>query len=624
MNITENYIGYDALVSYLIEVSYSIESIESNNYIYYEFLSPNQDIIISSLNSLTNSSKALDLNEWQNFNFTWYNRFLKAAKNLFEPDIFIAVKKKIQEEHFCSKEKLQIFWQKIIKEFNKKKNFPKTSQSDLKVIKECDKKNLILAETLQPDVLTENYIGYNALVSYLIEVSYSIESIESNNYIYYKFLSPNQDIIISSLNSLTNSSKALDLNEWQNFNFTWYNRFLKAAKNLFEPDIFIAVKKKIQEEHFCSKEKLQIFWQKIIKEFNKKKNFPETSQSDLSKKMQEVIKECDKKNLILAETSQPDILTENYIGYNALISYLIEVSYSIKSKNYIYYKILNSNQDIIISLLNSLTNSSKALDLNNWQNFNFTWYNRFLKAAKNLFEPDIFIVVKEKIQEEYFYFYSKEKLQIFWQKIIKEFNKKKNFPETSQSDLEVIKECDKKNLILAEIFQPDTLLSKKTSKDFIKNLSETLQPDLQVIKEYKKENLVFTETSQPDVLQPDVLLSKKTVKIPIENHFEFTDFCYDILHELENKSYAKSYANKSYKHINLKLKNNQYTSLEEFEKDIRLIFCNCYIYNNVESEVISLEELKREMMIQQIRELKREIRNQILEQNKNNFNRCFP
>ncbi|CAB4387723.1 unnamed protein product [Rhizophagus irregularis] len=412
MNITENYIGYDAL----------------------------------------------DLNEWQNFNFTWYNRFLKAAKNLFEPDIFIAIKKKIQEEHFCSKEKLQIFWQKIIKEFNKKKKFPETSQSDLKVIKECDKKNLILAETSQPDVLTENYIGYDALVSYLIEVSYSIKS---KNYIYYEFLNSNQDIIISLLNSLTNSSKALDLNNWQNFNFTWHNRFLKAAKNLFEPDIFIVVKEKIQEEYFY-KEKLQIFWQTIIKEFNKKKNFPETSQSDLPKKMQEVIKECDKKNLILAETSQPDILTENYIGYDALVSYLIEVSYSIKSKNYIYYEFLNSNQDIIISSLNSLTNSSKALDLNNWQNFNFTWHNRFLKAAKNLFEPDIFIVVKEKIQEEYFYFYSKEKLQIFWQTIIKEFNKKKNFPETSQSDLpkkmqEVIKECDKKNLILAETSQPDIL-----------------------------------------------------------------------------------------------------------------------------------------------------------------------
>ncbi|CAB4440866.1 unnamed protein product [Rhizophagus irregularis] len=388
--------------------------------------------------------------------------------------------------------------------------------------------------------ITENYIGYDAFVSYLIKVSYSIESIE---YIYYEFLSPNQDIIISSLNSLTNSSKALDLNKWQNFDFIWYNRFLKAAKNLFEQDIFIAIKKKIIEERFDSKIKLQIFWQKIIKEFNKK-NFPETSQSDL-----EVIKECDKKNLILAETSQPDILTENYIGYD-------------------------------------------ALDLNNWKNFNFTWYNRFLKAAKNLFEQDIFIAIKKKIQEEYFYFYSKEKLQIFWQTIIKEFNKKNNFPETSQSDLpkkmqEVIKECDKKILILAEISQPDTLLPKKTSKDFIKNLSETLQPDLQVIKKYEKENLIFAETSQPDVLQPDVL--QPDVKIPIENHFEFTNFCYDILHELENKSYAKSYTNKSYKHINLKLKNNHYTSLEEFEKDIRLIFCNCYIYNNIESEDNNVE-----------------------------------
>ncbi|PKB96411.1 Bromodomain-containing protein, partial [Rhizophagus irregularis] len=40
--------------------------------------------------------------------------------------------------------------------------------------------------------------------------------------------------------------------------------------------------------------------------------------------------------------------------------------------------------------------------------------------------------------------------------------------------------------------------------------------------------------------------------------------------------------------IKLKLKNNQYTSLEEFENDIRLIFCNCYTYNDVESEIYSL------------------------------------
>ncbi|RGB38459.1 Bromodomain-containing protein, partial [Rhizophagus diaphanus] len=75
----------------------------------------------------------------------------------------------------------------------------------------------------------------------------------------------------------------------------------------------------------------------------------------------------------------------------------------------------------------------------------------------------------------------------------------------------------------------------------------------------------------------------------------------DILHELKNKSCANLFykyeeedvKNKVIKNpmdlftINLKLKNNQYTSLEEFEKDIRLIFCNCYTYNDVESEVYS-------------------------------------
>ncbi|POG60300.1 Bromodomain-containing protein, partial [Rhizophagus irregularis DAOM 181602=DAOM 197198] len=78
----------------------------------------------------------------------------------------------------------------------------------------------------------------------------------------------------------------------------------------------------------------------------------------------------------------------------------------------------------------------------------------------------------------------------------------------------------------------------------------------------------------------------------------------DILHELENEFYAhkfnkyidKDIENKVIKHpislftINLKLKNNQYTSLEEFEKDIRLIFHNCYTYNNVESDIYCLGE----------------------------------
>ncbi|RGB21677.1 Bromodomain-containing protein, partial [Rhizophagus diaphanus] len=42
--------------------------------------------------------------------------------------------------------------------------------------------------------------------------------------------------------------------------------------------------------------------------------------------------------------------------------------------------------------------------------------------------------------------------------------------------------------------------------------------------------------------------------------------------------------------INSKLKNDQYTSIKDFEKDIRLIFYNCYTYNDRKSEVYNLEE----------------------------------
>ncbi|RGB25975.1 Bromodomain-containing protein, partial [Rhizophagus diaphanus] len=75
----------------------------------------------------------------------------------------------------------------------------------------------------------------------------------------------------------------------------------------------------------------------------------------------------------------------------------------------------------------------------------------------------------------------------------------------------------------------------------------------------------------------------------------------DILHELENKSCAfpfKCIKKKDMiKHpmdlsiINLKLKNNQYKSLEGFEKDIRLIFHNCYTYNDAGSEICHLGEV---------------------------------
>ncbi|GES92244.1 hypothetical protein GLOIN_2v1790207 [Rhizophagus clarus] len=82
---TENYIGYEDLISYLTN--------ESKNLSYRSFLNFNRDTIIASLTSLTSSSSTLA--KWQNFNITWYNRFLSAAKELLEPNAFIELKKRL-------------------------------------------------------------------------------------------------------------------------------------------------------------------------------------------------------------------------------------------------------------------------------------------------------------------------------------------------------------------------------------------------------------------------------------------------------------------------------------------------------------------------------------------------
>ncbi|CAB4478397.1 unnamed protein product [Rhizophagus irregularis] len=88
------------------------------------------------------------------------------------------------------------------------------------------------------------------------------------------------------------------------------------------------------------------------------------------------------------------------------------------------------------------------------------------------------------------------------------------------------------------------------------------------------------------------------------SNINLTDFCHDILQELDDKSNIHSFyeydekevSDKNIKNpmdlftINSKLENNQYTSTGEFEKDIRLIFRNCYTYNDIGSEIYTLGE----------------------------------
>jgi hypothetical protein len=132
-------------------------------------------------------------------------------------------------------------------------------------------------------------------------------------------------------------------------------------------------------------------------------------------------------------------------------------------------------------------------------------------------------------------------LQIFWQEIIKEY--------------------EKENIETA-ITTDDTTDESLTVKIPFRDLSENLQPDV------PKENTEF-------------------------------NLCYDIFHELENKSYANLFYKCDEKNakqpmdlitIKSKLENNQYMRSEEFEQDIHLMFHNCYTYNDAKSEIYHLGE----------------------------------
>ncbi|GES80082.1 hypothetical protein GLOIN_2v1781418 [Rhizophagus clarus] len=122
--------------------------------------------------------------------------------------------------------------------------------------------------------ITNNYIGYEALISYLSE---------RKNWSYCGFLNLNQDTIIASLISLTNNS-SLSLANWQSFDAAWYNRFLDEAKELLEPNTFATLKKKTITEHLQRKWNLQTFWQEIIKECIINKEKKEKGNQDIEKK----------------------------------------------------------------------------------------------------------------------------------------------------------------------------------------------------------------------------------------------------------------------------------------------------------------------------------------------------
>ncbi|GES81833.1 hypothetical protein GLOIN_2v1781474 [Rhizophagus clarus] len=281
--------------------------------------------------------------------------------------------------------------------------------------------------------------------------------------------------------------------------------------------------------------------------------------------------------------------TNNYIGYKALVSYLSE------QRNWSYRGFLDYSQDTIV---NSLISDS-SLTLAKWQSIDAAWYNRFFDNAKELLEPNTFItIITEHLQR-------KKELQIFWQKVIKECEEKnqkckknqetttKEYENKNQEIIKKHKKKEKENQV--EEYEKENLMPvvtsfpKKTSKD----QSAMITTVTSLSKEIIEQNLTVAS------------LPKKTVKTSVENFSntlqsnKLINFCYDIFHKLENNPYAylfykyneKDIIDKAIKHpmdlftVNSKLENDQYTNLEEFENDIRLIFRNCYTYNDAKSEV---------------------------------------
>ncbi|CAB4374322.1 unnamed protein product [Rhizophagus irregularis] len=279
-------------------------------------------------------------------------------------------------------------------------------------------------------------------------------------------------------------------------------------------------------------------------------------------------------------------MLENYIGQNALISYLTDNSRTTRS----YLGFLKGHCDIIITSIATTTTF-----LGDWKNLDNLWAVCFLDEGKDL--PDL----KDKVISERSR-YTKT-LKIFWQEIIKEYRK------TSK------KHNEKENLLPADSSHLQNVIELSDKDNVKKNIEipikdHFISTDLQnAIEISDKNNIKNHSISNSSHQKKNIKIPIKDNSISIKNYSIFTkdhsknsqliNFCYDILQELDIKSNIHpfyKYDEKIIKNpidlftIISKLENNQYANIEEFEKDIRLIFRNCYKYNDIGSEMHTLGE----------------------------------
>ncbi|GBC30837.2 bromodomain-containing protein [Rhizophagus irregularis DAOM 181602=DAOM 197198] len=241
--------------------------------------------------------------------------------------------------------------------------------------------------------------------------------------------------------------------------------------------------------------------------------------------------------------------SESYPGQNVLISYIT------KNMKISYCRFLKSYHDII----------GTSVFSDNWDELDHFWAAHFLHEGKDV--PGL----KNKVNSERLR-YAKT-LQMYWKGIINEYKKEKeNLVPTAKKIIEIPHLIPVDNYSISAANDH----SIPTNKDNIEDKNHSIP-----IKGYS-------------------ISTKNHSKISYKNT-KLNNFCYDILQKLDEQSNIHPFYKYDEKEVFIKnqmdlftinstLENGQYTSTKEFENDIRLIFRNCYTYNDIGSEIYCLGE----------------------------------
>ncbi|POG68956.1 hypothetical protein GLOIN_2v1480379 [Rhizophagus irregularis DAOM 181602=DAOM 197198] len=201
----------------------------------------------------------------------------------------------------------------------------------------------------------------------------------------------------------------------------------------------------------------------------------------------------------------------------------------------------------------------------NWDELDHFWAAHFLHEGKDV--PGL----KNKVNSERLR-YAKT-LQMYWKGIINEYKKEKeNLVPTAKKIIEIPHLIPVDNYSISAANDH----SIPTNKDNIEDKNHSIP-----IKGYS-------------------ISTKNHSKISYKNT-KLNNFCYDILQKLDEQSNIHPFYKYDEKEVFIKnqmdlftinstLENGQYTSTKEFENDIRLIFRNCYTYNDIGSEIYCLGE----------------------------------